>query len=167
MQLRLRAGLVSLGAILLSACQPALPIPATLHTPEVVGVVAAVTPGADRITTFALSDGATVTIDGAKSTVIKGSGNGSIGDLLLTDQASSWMSSLRVNSNADAPAGCFDLPNGGVDDGDYIKFTNGLRLRKAADFDPGIARQSTNGLYDYPQVTFCVDSTGSVASYGW
>ncbi|MEO8437692.1 MAG: hypothetical protein ABI562_04475 [Chloroflexota bacterium] len=167
MQPRLRAGLASLSVFLMCACQPAIPIPATLYTPEVAGVVSAVTPGDKRVTTFTLTDGTVATIDGAKSTAIKGSGNASVGDLLLTDHTSSWMSSLRMNSNADAPEGCFDLPNSGVDDGDYVKFTNGLRLRKAAGFDPGIAGQSTNGLYDYPQVRFCVDSTGSITSYGW
>jgi hypothetical protein len=104
MQFQLRAGLDSLSLILMSACQPALPIPQTLHTPEVVGVVAVVTPGANRIRTFTLTDGATVAIDGAKSTEIKGSGNASVGDLLLTDHTTSWISSLRLNSN-DAPAG--------------------------------------------------------------
>jgi len=158
---------VSLSAILVSACQPTLPVPATLYTPEVVGLVATVTPGAGRITTFALAHGAMVTIDGARATVIKGSGNASVGDLLLTDNTSSWISSLRLSSITDAPAGCFDLPNAGVDDGDYIKFTSGLRLRKAVNFDPGIARENTNGLFDYPQITFCVDSTGAVTTYGW
>lgn len=147
MQLRLRVGL---GSLLLSlyACQPSLPIPATLHTPEVAGGVSVVAPGNWRITIFTLADGTVVTIDGAKSTVIKGSGNGSVGDLLLTDQTSTWLSSIRIDKNADAPAGCFDLPDSGIDDGDYIKFTSGLRLRKAAGFDSGRARTgSTRSLW--------------------
>ena len=111
------------------ACQPALLIPATVHTPEIVSIIAAVTPGADRIGTYLLTDSATVTIDGAKSTVIKGSGNASVGDLLLTDHASSWMPIATEFGRRQSP-GCFDLPNAGVDVGDYVKFTNGLRLRK-------------------------------------
>lgn len=61
-----------------------------------------------------------------------------------------------------APAGCFDLPNSGVDDGDYIKFTNGLRLKKGTNFDPGRAQ---NGIYQIPQVGVCVDSSGAVTKY--
>jgi len=166
MQLRLRVGLGSLLILFLSACQPAVPIPATLYTPDIAGIVTVVAPGNGRIIMFTLADGTVVTIDGAKSTVIKGSGNASIGDLLLTDHTFTWMSSLRISGNIDALAGCFELRNSGVDDGDYIKFTNGLRLRKASDFDPGIAHESKNGLYDYPQAAFCVDAAGVATSYG-
>jgi hypothetical protein len=162
MQPRLRAGLASLSVFLMCACQPAVSIPASLYTPEVAGVVSAVTPGTGRTSTFTLTDGTVVTIDGARSSVVKGSGNASVGDLLLTDHTTAWMSSLRIDTNADAPPGCFDLPNSGVDDGDYIKFTNGLRLRRAADFDPGRAQ---NGVYQIPQVGFCVNSSGAVTKY--
>ena len=110
-------------------------------------MINAVDRGPGRVTMFTLADGTVVTTDFAKATVVvKGSGNASVGDLLLTDHTSTWLSSLRINSNADAPAGCFDLPNSGVDDGNYIKFTTGLRLRKASDFDPG--RAQNGGLPD-------------------
>lgn len=166
MQFRIRVGLVSLFASLMYACQPPLPIPATLYTPEVVGVVTAVTPGAGRITMFTLTDGTVVTIDGAKFTNVKGSGNASVGDLLLTDHASTWLSSLRISTNVDAPPGYFDLPNSGIDDGDYIKLTNGLRLPKAAQFDRGLALGTPGTEYGIPGLTFCVDASGAVTRYG-
>lgn len=125
-------------------------------------MVTAATRDAGSITMFSLADGSQVTLDGAKYTYINGGGNASVGDLLLTDQAATWMSSLRINRNADAPPGCFDLLEGGIDDGGYIKFEGGLRLPKAADFDPGAAQ---NGVYQIPLVGFCVDSSGAVTKY--
>jgi hypothetical protein len=72
------------------------------------------------------------------------------------------MSALRTDPVPQAPPGCFGLPAAGLDDGDHIKFDNGLRLPKAASFDPGPAR---NGVYDWPQHTFCVDAAGKVMLY--
>jgi hypothetical protein len=132
---------------------------------EVVGLVTAVTPGAARIRMYTLSDGTVVTIDGAKATDVKGSGNASVGDLVLTDHAGTWLSSLRISTNADAPPGCFGLLVSGVDDGDYIKFTNGLRLPKAAHFDHGLAL-GTFGTEYGTGLTFCVDASGAVTRYG-
>jgi hypothetical protein len=60
------------------------------------------------------------------------------------------------------PPGCFDLLLGGVDDGDHIKFENGLRLPKAAGFDPGRAK---TGVYQIPLVGFCINSFGAVTRY--
>lgn len=166
MQLRLRVGLGSLLILWLSACQTPVPIPATLYTPEVAGIVTAVTPGPARIRMYTMTDGTVVTIDGAKATEIKGSGNASVGDLLLTDHTSTWLSSLRTASPGVAPAGCFYLPAAGVDDGDHIKFTNGLRLPKAAQFDPGLGHATPGGEYGIPEFAFCVDASGAVTKYG-
>ena len=111
-----------------------------------------------------MTDGTSVTIDYAIAKVIDGSGNGDAGDLLLTDDPPTWATALRIPSG-EHPPGCFLLATNGVDDGDHIKFGNGLRLPKAATFNAGIYAP-TNGEYNYPQVTFCVDDAGFVTSYG-
>jgi hypothetical protein len=49
------------------------------------------------------------------------------------------------------------------DSPDHIKFTNGLRLPKAATFDPGLGH---DGVYQLRGVAFCVDSSGAVTRYG-
>jgi hypothetical protein len=157
-----RAGPILLIAVGLFACQPSVSIPATVYTPTIAGVVATTTQGPGRTNVYTLADGTSVTIDYAVTKALDGSGNGSVGDLLLTDDSSAFMSSLRIDPNPDLRPGCFGLRENGVDDGDHIKIANGLRLPKAADFDQG---QAHDGVYQIPLHAFCVDDIGEVTLY--
>lgn len=164
MQSRLRVGFAPLlaFALTLAACQPSVVIPPTLYTPTIVGVVAATTQGPGQTTVFTFADGTTATVDYAIAQVLDGSGAGGAGELVLTDGLSTFVSYLRLDPSLDAPPGCFGLRANGLDDGDHIKIGNGLRLPKAAAFDPG---QAHDGVYQIPLHSFCVDSEGEVTLY--
>jgi len=87
------------------------------------------------------------------------------GNLLLSGvdrSGRTWLIGLPFDE-VGRPAGCFRLFATGIGVDGWIDMSNGLRLRKAADFDPGTTKDER---YATEQSAFCVNSRGEVTSYG-
>lgn len=133
--------------------------------PTTVGVVTEVERLAGRSVAYHLASGEVAEVDLASADLTPDGGAGE-GMLLLTGTRGSgrtWLIALYPNTAADVPPGCFQLLATGVGNGDSIDFSNGLRLSKAPNFDPGPA---ANDQYNLERVTFCIGERGEVLSYG-
>jgi hypothetical protein len=137
---------------------------AEVLTPTTAGVVTKVARLAGRNVAYYLTSGQVVEVDLATADLTRG--DAGEGMLLLTGTEGggrTWLEGLYRNTAADVPGGCFQLMTTGVGNGDSIDFSNGLRLRKAPDFDPGPA---SNDRYEFERVSFCINHRGEVLSYG-
>jgi len=149
-------------AVLLTACFWSKP---EVLTPTSVGVVQRIERLAGRSVAYHLVTGDVVEVDLATADLSPDGGAGE-GSLLLTgrhDSGQTWLIGLYRNDAADVPRGCFQLLATGTGTGNWIDFSNGLRLRKAPDFDPGPV---SDDRYNLERVTFCISERGEVMSYG-
>lgn len=135
-------------------------------TPTVAGVVSGFDRLAGQKAEFHLSSGEVVDVDLGTVRFISPDGGPRLGDLLLsgTDALGrTWIVGLYPYEAADAPPGCFRLLATGVGVDGSIDLSIGVRLRKAPSFDPGPV---SNDRYHFDGVSFCVNGTGEVLSYG-
>jgi hypothetical protein len=144
------------GVLACDAGDPALDIPTTLRTPELVGVVETVEArsGQPLVT---LADG--MTYDPTGATLIVHAGTLEAGSLLLAGtQPTPWYVHLLET----AP-GCYGLTVRGRDDGTTVVTELGLRLTKAQGFS---APHDPSGRYARPNDWFCLGPDGQVTGYG-
>jgi len=155
--------LILLAALAAAGCLPAArPEPLV---PTVAGVVAEVEQLGGARVAYRLETGEVVEIDFNKDEVPEGTRGATQGDLLLSGTRQSgrtWLIGLPFDEIG-RPPGCFRLFATGVGGNGWIDMSNGLRLRKAADFDPGTTKDER---YATEQSAFCVNSRGEVTSYG-
>jgi hypothetical protein len=133
--------------------------------PATVGVVTEVERLAGRSVAYHVASGEVAEVDLVTADLTPEGGAGE-GMLLLTGTRGSgrtWLIALYPNTAADVPPGCFQLVATGVGSGGSIDFSNGLRLPKAPNFDPGSV---ANDQYNLERVAFCINERGEVLSYG-
>jgi len=150
--------IAGLAVLALAGCgfwQSPVSIPATLRTPTLVGVVERVETRVGPPLIHLVGDG---TYDITGSTDLTGAGDPKQGTLFLAGTSpSSWYGYV----NEDRP-GCFGLDTRGRDEGATIATEVGLRLTKAPGFTaPG----DTDGIYETPNNSFCLNDKGQVTSY--
>jgi hypothetical protein len=175
---------IALVAIALTACSRAVPGP---YTPSITAVIETIEPAADGGWLFRLTSGATFEArpdqDGHFRQVYTPSSGLAVVDhgrdqLLLggTDQAGDWFAIVPPAGRTDLPPDCFGLLAWGTDEGDSILTDVGLRLPKAADFDPEILPLTPGGFvprpspgmrYEATQQTFCLNTAGDVTIRDW
>lgn len=151
-----RAGLPLVLSVLLTGC----PGPATLPTgapdrvydPELVGVITSIQEVEGGVN-VALDDGESVRIATGTPSI---AGRISKGDLLFYGERDgrAWYATAYPGDET-----CFVLQESAIDEDALIRFSSGLRLPKAPDFDPGIA---TNGEYARIGHFLCIDRHGEV-----
>lgn len=174
-----RASLVAI-ALLTAACQlvsgPQVGGP---YVPETAGILVSsewVTENAIARYVLDTGDSLTANVSDRKATQFVYRDPGQTGDLVLGgEQPGLWIAFLAPASTtrSDLSDGCFALYSNGTDDGDWIQTDAGLRLRKAAVFDPGLLAATPDGpvptahvglRYDGDNRLFCVNRDGLVAS---
>lgn len=151
-----------------AACRPAASEPSEPLIPTSAGVVADLEqlPNKGRTFAYRLESGVTVEIDLAEADVIGAPGGPGVGNLLLAGRKATgqaWVIGLPLNSSVDSPPGCFRLIATGVGSGRWIDMSNGLRLMKSEDFDPGSVGDER---YTVERFAFCLNAKGEVISYG-
>jgi hypothetical protein len=157
--------LVLVGVVaVLAGCWPALDIPAKQRRPETVGLVTSqvLTPSIGLVVT--LEDGQTLTFPDWGAVALNGSVP-RVGDLLMagTTDGQPWAISIYPATAEDAPPGCFQLLTRGKDDDGGIVTSLGLRLDRAPDFKQAFGE---DGLYDGPNIAFCLNAKGVATSWG-
>jgi hypothetical protein len=132
-------------------------IPATLRTPTLVGVVEKADPLTESHPPLIHLAGGRV-YDPTGSRRIVERGNLEAGSFLIAGtQPDPWYGYLTE----DRP-GCFGLDTRGRDEGATIATEVGLRLPKAPGFTaPG----DTDGIYETPNYSFCLNDKGEVTEY--
>lgn len=176
--------LLALVGMTVGACSRVVPGP---YTPSITGLIESIEPTADGGWQFRLKSGATFKAkpgqDGhfrqvyvpASMLTVAGGGRD---DLLLggTDQAGDWFAIIPPTSRTDLPSDCYELDGWGTDEGDSILTDVGLRLSKAAGFDPEILPLTPGGFvptthpgmrYEATQQVFCLDTAGEVTIRDW
>lgn len=135
-----------------------------------VPTTAGIITGFDRTPTdtvlYHLASGEDVEIDFDTANVILPDGGPVEGDLLLSGSEPSgrpWIVGLKPNMAIDVPPDCFDLVATGTGIDGWIDLSIGIRLPKAANFDPG---PISNEQFVAERSAFCVNSMGEVLSYG-
>lgn len=147
-------------AALLSAC-PVAPRnpPSVIYEPTVFGVVE----GWEEIEGGGLSvrfvDGRQVTIATEAAALVGNLPQPT--NLLLLDsvEAAGWFAAI-----IDDDLGCYVLEKPAVDDGTHILFDFGLRMPKAAGFDPGPV---DDGRFPAHRESFCLSADAEVLGYGF
>jgi hypothetical protein len=150
-----------------AACRPNSGERTERLVPTTAGVVMEVRqlPNKGRTFSYRLESGGIVEIDLAEADVIGAPGGAGVGNLLLTGRKASgqaWLIGLPLNSSVDSPPGCFRLIATGVGSGRWIDMSNGLRLMKSEDFDPGSVKDER---YTVERFAFCLNAKGEVSSY--
>lgn len=176
--------LLALVPMAIGACRRAVPGP---YTPSVTGVMERFEPAADGAWLFQLESGAAFEARPGQSghfrQVYPPDSRLSIafdgrGELLLagTDEAGDWFAHLRLTGRADLPPDCYELPSWGTDEGDTVLADVGLRLPKAADFNPEllpltpggyVPRASPGMRYEATLQVFCLNTAGEVTIRDW
>lgn len=143
--------------VLVGACggQPKIPTQA--------GVVRAIEATPTQAARYVLDPGEVV-IDIGKDVQLYGGGSPQVGDLLMVgvDGQDTWFIVIRPGAPMANDRPCFPLSLTGVDRGDAIDTSIGVRLPKAADFDRG---PDTDGKYNEQPHLFCLDEHGAI--YRW
>jgi hypothetical protein len=134
--------------------------PATVFEPSEVGVISAVDLLTAAETALTLEDGRRIDIDlagGATANDVPGTPQE--GQLLIYVEevgGKPWV--LALSGGAD----CFMIQGRAIDEGDHLVFETGLRLPKAADYDPGWP----GPLEEYSdQAHFCINREGVVTHF--
>lgn len=176
MPIRPSTSLIVLAAtVVVSGC-PA-PQVVSVGLPQSVGFIVESTVterfGEEVVYELTLDDGTTVTIDERAAHQVAGSTGiaGNRTDLLITGEVNDqrwWLVLIEFGPNQSMPSDCYGLISDGTDEGDTILFDSGLRLPKAAVFDPG--GEYADGRYDSPGVgsapaMFCINPDGEVTAY--
>ena len=150
-----------------SACGPATSEARESLIPTSAGVVAELeqVPNKGRTFSYRLESGAAVEIDLAEADIIGAPGGAGVGWLLLSGTKASgqaWIIGLPSDPVVSSHPGCFRLEATGMGHDRWIDMSNGLRLKKAQDFDPGSVKDER---YAVDRFAFCVNSKGEVTSY--
>jgi hypothetical protein len=167
-------------ALLTAACQPTSDQRVGgPYVPETAGIlVSSEWVTQNTIARYVLDNGESFTANVAdpKATQFVYRDPGLTGDLLLGGQRPGpWLAFLApaATSRSGLPDGCFALYANATDDGEWIQTDVGLRLRKAAGFDPGLLAATPDGpvptahvglRYDGDNRLFCVNRGGLVTS---
>jgi hypothetical protein len=158
-RLRLVLALVLVAVPGVAACDaggPALAIPSTLRTPELVGVVETVEARSGPPLVHLVGGD---TYDPTGATLIVHRGSLAAGSLLLAGtQPTPWYAYLE-----EFAPGCYALITRGRDDGATVATEDGLRLTKAPGFS---APHDPSGVYERPNDQFCLGPDGLVTGYG-
>jgi hypothetical protein len=135
--------------------------------PAIVGVIEQRENVGDGQWRFLLQTGETVVIDTDEDERMEGSAGGqAIGDLLLVGQAAGQDWYMGLPPRTMRPAGvlteyeCFVMTVFATDAEDFLVFDNGLRLRKADNFDP--RSHIVDNRFDNPRAALCVTEDGEV-----
>ncbi|MGZ8439124.1 MAG: hypothetical protein ACXWXR_11385 [Candidatus Limnocylindrales bacterium] len=149
------------------------------YVPETAGIlVSSEWVTENTIARYVLDNGESFTanVSDRKATQFVYRDPGQTGDLLLGgEHPGPWIAFLAPASTTRSglPDGCFALYGNGTDDGEWIQTDAGLRLRKAAGFDPGLLAATPDGpvptaqvglRYDGDNRLFCVNRDGLVTS---
>lgn len=161
--------------LLVTSCARHVPGP---YTPETAGVVVSSQwIEASSVSRFVLHDGSVVeadTSDGSRTEIVRQAGPPE-GDLLLSGSTPNgqWLAFIPPASltRSDLPPDCFSVSAYGTDEGEWIQTDIGLRLRKAATFDPGLLPDRPGGYaptarpglrYEGAGQVFCLNQDGLV-----
>jgi hypothetical protein len=134
--------------------------PAEVFAPSEVGVIESIEGIRNMRFTIRLEDGTRLDVDLAEGTYEPASRTPNPGDLFVyVDDVGGkpWM--LAVAGQGE----CFMVQGRAIDDGDHLVFESGLRLPKAADFDPGSAGPLSE--YTSDQAHFCINGEGVVTHF--
>jgi hypothetical protein len=145
--------------VVLSAggCQPEV-----IRVPTIAGVVQAIEPDAQGAR-YVLNTGEVVLNQGRdKELHPPGAGTPRVGDLLVvgSDSEGTWY--VLIAGSSTGQGRCFAFRVNGVDRGDSIDTSIGVRFPKTADFDPG---PDTDGNYNEQPHGFCVNDRGEI--FAW
>ncbi len=167
-------------ALLTAACQPTSDQRVGgPYVPETAGIlVSSEWVTQNTIARYVLDNGASLTANVSDGEAIRWvyRNPGQKGDLVLGgEQPVLWIAFLAPASTTRSglPDGCFALYANATDDGEWIQTDVGLRLRKAAGFDPGLLAATPDGpvptahvglRYDGDNRLFCVNRDGLVTS---
>ena len=173
------ASLVAI-ALLTAACQPVSgPQVGGPYVPETAGIlVSSEWVTENTIARYVLDNGASLTanVSDRQATQWVYRDPGQKGDLVLGgEHPTPWIAFVApaTTSRSGLPDGCFALYSNGTDDGEWIQTDSGLRLRKAAGFDPGLLAETPDGPVPTPRVghrydgvdrLFCVNRDGLVTA---
>jgi hypothetical protein len=157
-----RAAAVVLIALALTGCLEPGP-----RDPEIIGVIKNSEIVGDSLWRYTLHTGEEVTIDYDEYEGLDGSAGGQdVGTLLLAGRTAGQDWYMGLPPRTMRPAGllteydCFFIGVFATDGGEFLLFDNGLRLRKADDFDP--RSHIVDGRFDNPQAALCVTEDGEV-----
>jgi hypothetical protein len=153
-----------------SACDTGVDIPDVVREPQVVGEVLTREPVVDqspneRRYLYELAGGDMVDLDLNSALRV---GNGPAPDegfLLLygAEPDGPWFWSGPLRDDPVTGRQCAYVGGPALEQGGWIVFEIGLRLRKASDFDPAEIR---NGEFTSPTRVFCINEHGEVTRYG-
>jgi hypothetical protein len=133
--------------------------PATVFEPTEVGAIESIDGIRDMRFALRLEQGVELEIDLSDANYEPASRTPNSGDLLLYVEdvgGKPWV--LALSGEAD----CFMIQGRAIDEGDHLLFETGLRLPKAADYDPGYP----GPLEEYSdQAHFCLDREGVVTHF--
>jgi hypothetical protein len=148
-----------LAVLLVGACESQPKVPA------LAGVVQAIEPLQGQDERYVLETG-DVVINQSRDDQLYPPGHGSarVGDLIIagTEGHATWYLVIGAGPPSAAGKPCFWLSVTGVDRGDSIDTSIGIRLQKTADFDRG---PDTDGVYNEQPHEFCLDERGAI--YAW
>jgi hypothetical protein len=152
---------LALGPVLAGCPQQVQPdplVPERVYTPSVVGVINSVERLGNNRVLVTLDGGREVEIALGEATAVGGYPDPRAGYLLLYGEELDGAWYVAVSGNPS----CFGIGARAIDHGDAIVFNFGLRVPKAADYDPGSVSGSR---YSNPQASFCLNEEGEVTEY--
>lgn len=160
-----QATLIIVFMIAFSGCKTDVDIPDVVREPEIAGEIALREFEEGDTAVLHTVEGDQVQIDLNRTARIGGSTDADEGDLFLygTQPDGPWFWSGPLLDDPVTGRQCAYLGGPALEQGDSITFAIGLRLPKAADFDPAEVR---NGEYLSSRRVFCVDENGEVTRYG-
>ncbi len=140
--------------------------------PTTIGVVVEVVQLPNgRSFAYHLESGEVIEIDFEATDVPEGTRSAVQGDLLLSGTGRSgrtWVVGLPLDPMVEAHPSCFRLVATGIGVDGWIDMSNGLRLKKAADFKAESLGEELTAQERYvmERYAFCLDGHGEVTSYG-
>jgi hypothetical protein len=152
-------------ALVLAACKTGVDIPDIVHEPELAGEIVQRVDLAEGPIELTLSGGERIELDRMTAANLRPGTDPNEGDLLLygTEPDGPWFWSGPLLDDPVTGRQCAGIPGPALDDGEAIVFEIGMRLPKAADFDPAEQR---DGVFSNPTREFCIDEFGEVTRFG-
>lgn len=151
--------------ITVTACKTSVDIPDVVREPEIAGEVVQRVDLAEGPIELTLSRGQRIELDRMTATNLRPGTDPNEGDLLLygTEPDGPWFWSGPLLDDPVTGRQCAGMAGPALDDGEAIVFEIGIRLPKAADFDPAEQR---DGVFSNPTREFCIDEFGEVTRFG-
>ena len=149
--------LVTFVVVSAGGCQPEVKVP------TIAGVVQAIERTDTQANRYVLDSGAvTIDVSGDDGLYPLGGGSPRVGDLLVvgSDGEATWY--VLIAGSSTGQGRCFVFAVNGLDRGDAIDTSIGVRFPKAADFDRG---PDTDGNYNEQPHAFCVNDRGEI--FAW